>query len=69
MEDLGLVEAIRSECAAFYRREGIVVDLKFDTIPFAISHDIGLCIYRITQEVLRNIAKHAAVAACSVRLR
>lgn len=69
LEDLGLVEALRSECAGFSRREGIMVDFQFDAIPSAMSHHVGLCIYRITQEALRNIAKHAAVSRCSVKLR
>lgn len=68
LDELGLVEAIRSECAAFSRREGIAVDFQADAVPNAVSHDVGLCIYRVAQEALRNLAKHAAVSNCWVTL-
>lgn len=68
LNDLGLVEAIRSECAAFTRREGITVDYLAGEIPNSVANDVGLCIYRITQEALRNLAKYAAVSKCRVTL-
>ena len=69
LDDLGLVEALRSECAAFTRREGIAVDLRADAVPHAVASDVALCIYRLAQEALRNLAKHAAVSECRVTLR
>lgn len=68
LNDLGLVEAIRSECAAFSRREGITVRYLAEAIPNTVPNDLGLCIYRITQEALRNLAKYAAVSKCWVTL-
>lgn len=68
LEDLGLVEALRCECNAFSRREGIIVDFQAgETLP-RVSHEVQLCIYRVAQEALRNLAKHAAVAKCWVRI-
>jgi PAS domain S-box-containing protein len=61
LDDLGLVEALRSECASVSRREGIEVVYQPDEVPTSVPKDIGLCIYRVAQEALRNIAKHAAV--------
>jgi PAS domain S-box-containing protein len=61
LDDLGLVEALRSECAGFARREGIAVDYRPEDVPGSLPKDIALCIYRVAQEALRNIAKHAAV--------
>jgi len=37
-------------------------------IPDAIPKDVALCIYRIMQESLRNIAKHAKVKTAEVLL-
>lgn len=68
LEDLGLIEALRSECSGFSRREGIaIVYIANDTIP-APPRDVALCIYRVAQEALRNLAKHAAVNEARVEL-
>ena len=68
IDDLGLAEALRSECASFSRREGIAVKCFVDNIPANLPKDIALCIYRVAQESLRNIAKHAAVSEATVKL-
>jgi signal transduction histidine kinase len=44
------------------------VDYRIGAIPDTVADDLGLCIYRITQEALRNIAKYAAVSKCWVTL-
>jgi PAS domain S-box-containing protein len=59
LEDLGLADAIASECRAFVQREGIKVSTRTEGLSEIISPDVGLCIYRIVQEGLRNITKHA----------
>jgi signal transduction histidine kinase len=61
LDDLGLVEALRSECASFSRREGIAVVYRPEEVPTTLPKDVALCIYRVAQESLRNLAKHAAV--------
>src|SRR5262249_19910712 len=68
LDGLGLVEALRSECASCSRREGIAVDYRPGDVPAALSKEIALCIYRIAQEALRNLAKHAAVKEARVIL-
>ncbi len=68
IDDLGLVDAIKSECAGFSKREGISVISEQKDIPDAIPRDVSLCIYRIMQESLRNIAKHANVKDAEVSL-
>jgi PAS domain S-box-containing protein len=61
LDDLGLVEALRSECAAVSRRERIAINYRPEQISDELPKDVALCIYRVAQEALRNIAKHAAV--------
>jgi signal transduction histidine kinase len=68
LDDLGLVEALRSECAGFARREAITVEYRPEEVPTALSKDIALCVYRVAQEALRNIAKHAVVNEARVSL-
>ncbi len=68
IQDLGLAEALRSECAGFTRRENVTVDYAAGNVPANLPNDIALCIYRIAQEGLRNVAKHAAVKHASLEL-
>jgi signal transduction histidine kinase len=68
IDDLGLGQAIRSECVNFTRREGIAVQYESENIPAKIPRDISVCLFRIVQEGLRNIAKHAKVAEAKVKL-
>jgi len=68
LDDLGLVEALRSECASFAHREGIAVSYHSQGSPTAVPKDVALCIYRVAQEALRNVAKHAAVKDAAVTL-
>jgi signal transduction histidine kinase len=68
LDDLGLVEALRSECASFSRREGIAVNYRPDDVPAFLPKEAALCVYRVAQEALRNLAKHAAVSEAWVSL-
>jgi signal transduction histidine kinase len=68
LDDLGLVEALRSECASFSHREGIIVVYRPEEVPSGLPKDVALCIYRVAQEALRNLAKHAAVHEAWVSL-
>jgi signal transduction histidine kinase len=68
LDDLGLAEALRSECASFSRREGIAVVYRPEEIPTTLPKDVALCVYRVAQEALRNLAKHAAVRQAWVSL-
>jgi PAS domain S-box-containing protein len=68
LDDLGLVKAIESECSNFSHREGIRVGFETKDVPAALPRDIALCVYRVTQESLRNIAKHARCKDAHVSL-
>jgi len=68
LDDLGLLRAIESECEAMMLRDGLAVNFRQDNIPDLISKNLSLCIYRIIQEGLTNVIRHAGVKACDVRL-
>ena len=68
LDDLGLVEALRSECSSFSRREGIAVAYRPQKGPIGLPKDAALGVYRVAQEALRNVAKHAAVKEARVSL-
>ncbi len=59
IKDLGLERAVRSECSNFSTRMGIAVVFHPSNVPSAIPNNVALSAYRIIQEGLSNIAKHA----------
>jgi PAS domain S-box-containing protein len=69
LERLGLVEALRSECQRFSRQEPIKVSTRLDEIGEPIPADVALCIFRVAQEALRNVARHAHAKTVDVSLR
>jgi len=69
LEDLGLPDALKAECERFSRHESLPVDVKLEQIPTKLPPDAGLCLFRVTQEALRNVARHAHAKAAAVSLR
>ena len=69
LDDLGLVKAVESECTNFSKREGIDIVFNHENISTVIPNDVSLSLYRIIQEGLRNISKHACANHISVSLR
>lgn len=67
LQDLGLAEAVRSECVRFSEREGVPVEFVGGDIA-DLPPDVAICLYRIAQEGLRNIAKHAKAEEAQVTL-
>jgi signal transduction histidine kinase len=66
LDDLGLGPALRSHCAEFSRREKIKVRFSQQDLPATVPPDAALCLYRVAQEALRNIAKHSRAREASV---
>jgi PAS domain S-box-containing protein len=69
LDDLGLIKAVESECTSFSKREGIKIVFNYENIPRDIPKDISLSLYRIIQEGLSNISKHACAEHISVSLK
>jgi len=69
LKDLGLVRAINSQCVRFSDREGIDVDFQAQDVPDTVPKGIALCLYRIIQESLRNIAKHSQATRVEISLK
>jgi PAS domain S-box-containing protein len=69
LSDLGLVAALTAECERFAGQQAIPVETDFCGVPDSLSRDAGLCLFRVTQEALRNIARHAGAAHVRVSLR
>jgi signal transduction histidine kinase len=69
LEDLGLIEALKSECARFGAVEGIPTNLKASDDVDQPTSALSLCLYRVTQEALRNVARHSGASSVEIALR
>ena len=69
LEDLGLVEALKSEGERVSRTCPTRVETDARDIPERLPPDVALCLFRIAQESLRNVARHARAGRAEVRLQ
>jgi PAS domain S-box-containing protein len=68
LDDLGLVDALRSECLSLRQRDGVRVTYRARGVLEDLPRGTALCVYRVAQEALRNVARHARSPSASVRL-
>lgn len=66
--DFGIVAAIEWEAREFSRRLGIACDVRCGDQDIELDQDAMVSVFRILQEALTNIAKHAHASHVSVRL-
>jgi signal transduction histidine kinase len=67
--DLGLAEAMKAECERFSRQESVVADVDLQELSPVVPLETALCLFRVTQEALRNVARHARARTVKVSLR
>ena len=68
LQHTGLVPAMDALCAQFGKLHGITVTCHAIARITSIESDIALCLYRVTQEGLHNIGKHAQARTVAVQL-
>ena len=59
LQHADLDSALGTFCTRFQKRQAIEVSYRSDASLAPIGADMTLCLYRIAQEGLRNVAKHA----------
>jgi signal transduction histidine kinase len=68
LENLGLVPAVRTLCMEFSEQHSIKVEFEEREVPSRFSSEVALCLFRIIQECLRNVARHSRARLARVRL-
>jgi PAS domain S-box-containing protein len=68
LDDLGLMAAIEWMAQGFERQSGIICDLTFSPEEIVVDKDRATTIFRIFQETLTNIRRHANATLVNVRL-
>ncbi len=68
LEQVGLVPAVISLCRELSEAHGVTIVVRHDRMPEALSNETALCLYRIVQESLQNVVKHARAHQAAVEL-
>jgi signal transduction histidine kinase len=69
LEHFGLVAALESHCSDFMKLHRIQVKLTHRSVPESVHSEVALCLYRVTQECLNNIARHSGASKAAVGIR
>jgi signal transduction histidine kinase len=69
LDDLGLQAAIEWKAREFEGRNGIRVDVQQDELARRLPRAVELASYRIVQEALTNVARHAHATSCQIVVR
>jgi signal transduction histidine kinase len=68
LDEFGLVSAIESHIKSFGRRHEIAAELVHEGMDSRLAPETEAAAYRIVQEALNNVAKHARATECRVHL-
>jgi two-component system, NarL family, sensor histidine kinase UhpB len=68
LDHLGLASAVTSLCTTFSRRTGIAVERRIEKDLPQLDDNTELVLFRVTQEGLTNIARHAEASEAHVSL-
>jgi signal transduction histidine kinase len=67
LDHLGIVAALRGLCNEVAAQSGIEVNFQFQQVP-VLDSDVSLSLFRVAQESLHNITKHAQARKVQVEL-
>lgn len=68
LEQLGLVSALTELSRSFARVSGVRVEREFPTSLPKLAPEVELAVYRIAQEALTNVARHAQASRVTIGL-
>jgi two-component system, NarL family, sensor histidine kinase UhpB len=68
LDDHGLIPAVETQLKRFSARTGVEVSIETDGDPTSLPEDVQTAVYRILQEALANVGRHAGATAVAVEL-
>jgi two-component system sensor histidine kinase UhpB len=69
LDDLGLLAALRSYIKEFSSHSRVFVELNLPSLSRRLSPDLETVLYRVVQEALTNVVRHADASRCWVTLQ
>jgi signal transduction histidine kinase len=68
LDELGLMSALR-EHASHYQHTGLQISVEATEPLPALSAALEVALYRIAEEALTNVVRHAGASTCTIRIR
>jgi signal transduction histidine kinase len=68
LDYLGLVPALQKLVSEFSERNGIGITFAHTSLPASLPPDVALCLFRVVEESLTNIAKHSKAPSAAIHL-
>ena len=68
LDDFGLPEALRAHLRSFSKRTGSRAQLTHERMDERLPPEVEVCVDRIVQEALTNVARHSGASSCTVSL-
>ena len=68
IEHVGVAAALQTLCQEFGKKEGKSTQVDTTSSPDQVPFDVAMCLYRVTEESLRNIQRHSGASSVQVRL-
>ena len=68
LDHLGLADALRQEAQRFQQRGGITCELDLPAEPLELPKQVATAVFRVFQEALTNIGRHAKATVVRIRL-
>ena len=69
LDDFGLVPALNWQAKETAKRTGLHVQVSAEELPIDLPEEHKTCIYRVVQEALNNVVRHAQASAAQVHLQ
>lgn len=69
LDDLGLTAAMERQAQEFQERTGVRCEVRHNCKEGSVEKDLATTLFRIFQETLTNVARHAHATSVKVRLR
>lgn len=69
LDELGLAAALRGYLEALSKRSGLILDFRIDPLPPGIPTEVEIAAFRVVQESLTNVLRHAGASRADVEVR
>jgi len=68
LDALGIIGAIQLDLNQMERKVGLITHLKIEPAEFVLDKQLSIAIYRVCNEILTNVARHARAKSVSILL-
>ena len=68
LDDLGLAAALEWQASQVSRSTGVRIEMTAGEVPDDLPEEHKICIFRVVQEALNNVCRHARASSVEIRL-